>query len=740
MAVKFDIDQAKALLADPNREPTPRFTKPQAPPRRFTFNVQGAKALLAKGLPPPQWSGAEQVGRMSVGVPFEPEPIRPRAQLREAAPEPSYAPYDPAEPPTFEGPGIEYPLAETFFARPYLAAAEAAVPGARRKLLELAETQPGVAKGEMAALATRVEKLPWYKKMPEFAGWTAEKLLEYKILKGLFKATGLTKVADKIGTGIASKIAGKQLATMGGKQALLRPDGFRLFIKGFLQSAAKTAPHNVPFLSTWSASEAARRGEPIGPAAARGAAWGLLFSGIGAAITEGAPRIIDQPTVAKTLIRLQTKYPRIADFVAGKPEQEFVDAALRTLQEDGKIPRGIRFTDLGKDVQSFLRAAGRKIRGLAIKAGRQQAATEKYWGAPGPKGKQIVKPTPPPTIRVGEVPPKPPIVTPPPKATGPEAKAVAQAKRHAVDILPRKTEILREVDEAIKAAPAEKGLSLEKVSELRKNKVDFAINGGAQIVNTKEALGRFRDAVKALPEKEWWPTKVGPKKPTKKKPIEAKRETVGELVKVPEGYFSDGRIVVKGKPPAKAKYKEISEGAPGVSQEQLNDILFTDTERANLEHYAVSSGEYGKGISGVPIAAIGEQYIEEPVAVFKAGDKYYSYQQSRFNVMRNRFPDADYGINPATGALIAYTGGYGNDPVAALMPIATEEGPGATTPPVTMEPLPEPKPSKTAQAIEKIIPRKDNTKRTNCPRRGSGGRIEKSVGNTRKRNWCAGSL
>ena len=45
-----------------------------------------------------------------------------------------------------------------------------------------------------------------------------------------------------------------------------------------LSSIAKTAPENIAFIATWGSTEAARRGEPIGPAAAKNALWGLGFS------------------------------------------------------------------------------------------------------------------------------------------------------------------------------------------------------------------------------------------------------------------------------------------------------------------------------------------------------------------------------------------------------------------------------------------------------------------------------
>jgi len=343
-------------------------------------------------------------------------------------------PYDPAEPPTFEGEGIKYPLAESMFVRPILASAEAAIPGARRGLLELAETQPGVEKGEMVQLAERIEQMPWYQKMPEAYGWGTEKFMEYKFLKGLFKYTGLNRLTGIVGIKLASKIAGKELTAMGGKVALTKTGAVKEFVRRWLTAIARTAPSNVPFLSAWSASEAARRGEPIAPAAKRGALWGLGLSVGISAVTETTRGLLNTRTATKVLAKLQTKYPRIADYLAGEPEQAFVDEAMKQLQKEGKIPYGMKITDLPNEMKSYLKAAGRVIRKQAVKFHQRQAATEKYWEAPGPKEGKLVKPMPKPTIKVGEVPPKAPIITPQEKPAPPTEIAKKEPVRPVAEV------------------------------------------------------------------------------------------------------------------------------------------------------------------------------------------------------------------------------------------------------------------------------------------------------------------
>jgi hypothetical protein len=293
-------------------------------------------------------------------------------------------------------------------------------------------------------------------------------------------------------------------------------------------------------------------------------------------------------------------------------------------------------------------------------------------------------------------------------------------KRRAVEILPRKQEILTQIDEAIERAPSEDAIrkQLEKqikapelpttptekqyeawqkiiadrarriseqVAKIKSQTVRFEIDGGATITNTKEALQTFRDRVKKLPETEMWPKKRP--KPAKKKPIAAKRETISELVKAPEGWFTDGRVLVKGKPPARAKRAEDWDKRTPV---KIDDVIHAPTEPAEFQHYAVRDPAIGKGISDRPVPHIEEPGGGRALAVFKSGDKYFSYQQDLFNIIRNRYPDLEYGIKADTGLLVGYKGGFPNEPVAALMGITMDEaeGPGAAEPPVKLQPLP----------------------------------------------------
>ncbi len=304
---------------------------------------------------------------------------------------------DPATSGMGTGRGRPFPLAETFFARPWLAAAEALIPGARRGLLRLADAQ--IPEPEFTApdgLADQIEQAPWYKKLPEAGGWTAEKALEFKTLGFLFKAVGLSSLFNTLGSKLASRIAGREMAKIGGKQALLRYGGWNTFRTRVLTSIAKTAPENMAFVATWHSTEAARRGEPIGPAARKGAIWGLGFSVVVPLIAEGAKAGISTKTFEKIALRLQAKFPRLADYLAGKPEQEFIDATLETFKKEAvvagiEVPSEVTFSKLTPQAQNIIKGLARQYKRAWIKALEQDAASKRYWAA-GAEVSKVPKP------------------------------------------------------------------------------------------------------------------------------------------------------------------------------------------------------------------------------------------------------------------------------------------------------------------------------------------------------------
>ncbi|MEE9365702.1 MAG: hypothetical protein V3W44_03350, partial [Dehalococcoidales bacterium] len=166
---------------------------------------------------------------------------------------------------------------------------------------------------------------------------------------------------------------------------------------------------------------------------------------------------------------------------------------------------------------------------------------------------------------------------PPPKEP-PPAKPLPKPKRRTLSVLPRKKEILGQIDKAIEAAPVRSAISTGRQEQVRitgdeyvsvpilkwpagvKQTIAFKIDGGAKIQNTKEGLTDFRKRVNATATKMViTQTKVGVPRP-----IAAKSERMNELLKgVPKGYFSDATIIVKGKPPRGAKMGDRdAAGAP----------------------------------------------------------------------------------------------------------------------------------------------------------------------------------
>lgn len=397
-----------------------------------------------------------------------------------------------------------------------------------------------------------------------------------------------------------------------------------------------------------------------------------------AAYQEYRSRIKKGMTVPASAAHLKADWRIIDNAVARAKQKIYSDDAFAPARDKWEVQRqralkmvasgNAKKVRIGNDILNFLaKRPGIPSETIEtqIKVAKQQlkAIRAEKFKRPeiAPKAVKPVKP-----IRIAEkLPVRPPApITPTEPITKAEPRIV---KPHAVEVFPRKKEVLAEVEKAIAEAPFQR--------DYKKGTVHFEIDGGADILNHKEALQRFYKDVKALPEKGRWPEKYV-KKPGILKPIAAKREEIGDLIPGPEGYFTDGRLIIKGKPPAKAKYDETGRYThkEPMKLSQLNDILFKPTEPAELQHYAWSSPAAGKGVSDRPIVTTREDAEAGifPLAVFKSEGRYYRYAQNKFNAIRNRFPDASYGINSEGGALIAYMGT--NQPVAALMPIQIEEG------------------------------------------------------------------
>jgi len=243
-------------------------------------------------------------------------------------------------------------------------------------------------------------------------------------------------------------------------------------------------------------------------------------------------------------------------------------------------------------------------------------------------------------------------------------------------ILSDKAGLLKEIDEAIKKAP-EEATDIEWI----KFKIDGAT---AKIAPWKDALKEFRRRIQKTPEKEKIVKPALRKAPAKPSPVAAKREHIEELIKLENaaGWFSDGNIIIKGEPPKNKKFTEFRESAdPKDVFKQMDYDRTVATER--LYYYSTGIETLDYVVSKEPVARLGD--AESAGVIFKCGDKYTAYMQDKFNVVRNRFPDAEYRVNPEDGMLVAYKD---QKPVAGLMPFKPLEetkGPLYDEPPLKAE-------------------------------------------------------
>jgi len=439
---------------------------------------------------------------------------------------------------------------------------------------------------------------------------------------------------------------------------------------------------------------------------------------------------IERSTAAERQAKFDEDQKGVTDAERIRAETEAAGEQARA-EAGREAVEGLRVRDIEKD---RLEAEAREVGELEAEIGAEidvLEAAEKPVEAP---------PEPPPAAPVAKVKKKGIRVPPKAKEAVEEVpkpkigrKAVKKAKitpqpeiaetvrREKAEILPRKDEILAELDAAIKKAPKESSLrkqvekkyppissevedywekSSERSTKIRedlkklKTKLHFEIDGGINVFNTKEALQFVRKNVQALPKKEG---AVG-KAPrglrtiaTKGKPVAAKKEALGELVYTEDKtIFSDGRLIIKGKALAKAKFQEegrYTEEKP-LPKKTSDEILNTPTEPAEFSHFAIKDPEAGEGVSPQPVPDISPTGEGRAVAIFKTRGKFVHYEQKRFNVIRNRFPDAEFGVGDS-GLLIAKIGGK---PVAALMPIDVdikgERGAFSSQPIVEYEPEP----------------------------------------------------
>ncbi len=220
--------------------------------------------------------------------------------------------------------------------------------------------------------------------------------------------------------------------------------------------------------------------------------------------------------------------------------------------------------------------------------------------------------------------------------------------KKSIQILPRKEQLLTQIKEAIGKAP-------DEATTPETLKVTFQIDGGAKIPNTKQSLTNFYDKIKKTSATDSMSTE----KASSTTRSTSKKETIDKLFKLPiPGYFSDGKLIIKGVPPKTVKYDE---SRPLLPKKIITDILDTSTKPAEKLYYAVEGEDYG--VSNNPLPQMNKDV--SPKVIFKSEDSYYVYDQFRFNAINNRFPNANYGISEK-GYLTVYVK---NEPAAVLLPI-----------------------------------------------------------------------
>jgi len=245
-----------------------------------------------------------------------------------------------------------------------------------------------------------------------------------------------------------------------------------------------------------------------------------------------------------------------------------------------------------------------------------------------------------------------------------------QKKLKELPLFPNKTENLSLLAKALQKAP-------DTWSGDKSDRVMVKVDGTWQIENSKTAIQKAIEGIrkpkltptketKWIEGKEYFGIKTAPSqfRVISETPKAAKVEEVGELVPV-EGkeYFTDGTMVIKGVPPSGSKFGE----KPQVTKKAVSEILKEKTTPAEFQFYFTDIAGEISGRSDIPIATTNE--YKPPYVVFRSKGKDVIFSQNKYNAIRNKFPEAKYGIRLSEDKgdmLIAYED---KEPVAALMAI-----------------------------------------------------------------------
>lgn len=240
------------------------------------------------------------------------------------------------------------------------------------------------------------DDLEWYQKTPEAIGWTAAKVAEFLLLKGIFKASGLHRVLTSAGQKAAAPFLSKEITVRGGIKTVstLSPAGLKSLGRKALTSFLTAAPENAAFIGSWSGLDAALKGESpegIAEEALRGAGWGLALT---AGLSVIAPAV-QMPELrlafSKAMANVGRRFPKLIDRL-GKPiakevEKEWLKAISKSRGKD------VRLIDLTVRERAVFRNAIRAAEKEILRAAEKEAAIQAYWAAKAVKPPPPIKPS-----------------------------------------------------------------------------------------------------------------------------------------------------------------------------------------------------------------------------------------------------------------------------------------------------------------------------------------------------------
>lgn len=265
-------------------------------------------------------------------------------------------------------------------------------------------------------------------------------------------------------------------------------------------------------------------------------------------------------------------------------------------------------------------------------------------------------------------------ITPAPGQTEPvppQAKPADISVPRTIPVLPKKSELLIKIQEAIDKAPDIISVNQTRTNPLGEYPADtptisFQMDGGAKIYNTKAALTEFQRRIKSLPEK-MKTLEDGPTIPKIGNPSGNKLEQTGLLLGAEEGYYTDGVMMARGTAPAGSKIDTANQSK--IPAKVFEDILSTKTQPAEFQNFMIDRPTIPEGgVSDKPIQPPSGKTSIRPVAIIKSNNKYWKYDQGKYLHLTNRFPNAKIGVAVGENPVLVFT--ENGQPVAAMMPVA----------------------------------------------------------------------